>query len=241
MPVFGADPDKPTEYWSDMPTTTTRYVSKPVRELTNYFAYHRHARMSQRCNEEDKARRNMFFSRKLKQGFDAASIKAIIDRFYQSPAGQYEHASALFCKDSVQKELAEDIDIHNNDVILQWLLDGMPSDCTDLTDAREVRKAILLNCDESLLRYPEIVAEIVRVDDPEPYLSQRLSALEDLIFWNLGNSDEGAGHLHDALASIDLPKELASKGRSPKSIRMKHATVQDAIVKIPVRRTKENR
>lgn len=239
MPVFGADPEAEDRGWEDMRTSQGVFVSKPVRELTNYFAYHRNTRMSQRCNEEDKSRLNIFFSRKLKQGFDSASIKEIIDRFYQSPAGQHEFASALFCKDEVQRELMEDIDISNSDPVLQWLLDGMPNH-GPLTNPREARKAVMQECSESLLRYPEVVADILRIDDPEPYLSPRLAALESLILWNLGNNDEDAGQLHDDLVNVSLPKELESRGRSPKSMRAKHASVKDAVMRIPMRRNKES-
>jgi len=239
MPVFGADPEAEDRGWEDVRTSQGVFVSRPVRELTNYFAYHRNTRMSQRCNEEDKSRLNIFFSRKLKQGFDSASIKEIIDRFYQSPAGQHEFASALFCKDDVQKELMEDIDIGNSDPVLQWLLDGMPNS-GPFTDPREVRKAIMQECDESLLRYPEVVADIIRIDDPEPHLSRRLASLESLILWNLADNSEDAGQLQDVLCIITLPKELASRGRSPKSVRAKHGSVKDAVMRIPMRRSKES-
>jgi len=224
--------------WTDT-APANRYVSKPVRELTNYFAYHKDMSMSQRCSDDDKSMLNMFFSRKLKQGFTADILKNTIDRFYQSSAGQTGVPAPLFCTNDVQNDLLADADVVKDDEVLQWLLDGMPSD-GPLTDSRETRKAVLLNCDEALLRYPEVVADIVRMDDPEPYLSDRLSSLENLIFWNLENSEEDAGHLHEALTSIELPKELSSPGRSPKSIRKKHETVKQAIVAIPIRRNKEN-
>jgi hypothetical protein len=98
----------------------------------------------------------------------------------------------------------------------------------------------VLYCEEALLRYPEVVADILRTDDPEPYTSDRLAALEELIAWNLGTHERDTGQLHEALASITLPKELASSGRSPKSIRKKHETVKQAIIAIPIRRNKEN-
>lgn len=224
--------------WTDT-APRNRYVSRPVRDLTNYFAYHRHMSMSQRCDEDDKSMLNIFFSRRLKQGFSADILKDVIDRFYQSSAGQTAMPAPLFCTNDVQNELMFDADVTKDDEVLQWLLDGMPSD-GPLSDTRETRKAVLLNCDDSLLRYPEVVADILRMDDPEPYLSDRLSALESLIFWNLENGAEGTGHLHDALANINLPKELASSGRSPKSIRKKHETVKQAIIAIPIRRNKEN-
>lgn len=224
--------------WTDT-APRNRYVSRPVRDLTNYFAYHRGMRMSQRCTDDDKSMLNIFFSRKLKQGFSADILKDVIDRFYQTSAGQTDIPAPLFCTNDIQNELMFDADVTKDDEVLQWLLDDMPNG--DLfTDPREVRKAIILYCEDGLLRYPEVVADIIRTDDPEPYLSDRLEALESLIMWNLEGHDADIGQLQETLASITLPKELASPGRSPKSMRKKHETVKQAIVAIPVRRHKEN-
>lgn len=238
MPTFGADPEENDMGWTDT-APRNQYVSRPVRDLTNYFAYHRDMRMSQRCTDDDKSMLNIFFSRKLKQGFSADILKGVIDRFYQSSAGQTDVPAPLFCTNDVQNELMFDADVTKDDKVLQWLLDGMPNDGL-FTDTREVRRAILLHCEDALLRYPEVVADIIRTDDPEPHLSDRLASLEQLIVWNLGTHEIDTGQLRDTLVSITLPKELASPGRSPKSIRKKHETVKQAIVSIPIRRNKEN-
>lgn len=223
--------------WTDTAPRNV-YVSRPVRELTNYFVYHRNRKLSQRCDDSDKSMLNIFFSRRLKQGFPADTIKDVIDRFYQSPAGQADIPAPLFCKNEVQNELMDDANIVKDDEVLQWLLDGMPSD-GPFTAPREMRKAVILHCEDSLLRYPDIVADILRTDDPEPHTSDRLSSLEELVAWNLGTHDVDTGQLHESLSSISLPKELASSGRSPKSIRKRHETVKQAIIAIPVRRKKE--
>jgi hypothetical protein len=237
MPTFGADPEDNDMGWTDT-APANRYVSKPVRELTNYFAYHRHMSMSQRCSDADKSMLNIFFSRRLKQGFSADILKDVIDRFYQSSAGQVEIPAPLFCTNDVQNELMSDADVTKDDEVLQWFLDGMPNDGL-FSDTREMRKAVILYCEDALLRYPEVVADILRTDDPEPHTSDRLAALEELVAWNLGTHDVDTGQLQETLASISLPKELASRGRSPKSIRKRHETVKQAIVAIPIRRSKE--
>lgn len=216
-----------------------QYISRPVRELTNYFAYHRNMGMSQRCTEEDKGMLHVCFSRRLKQGYTSATLKDLVDKFFQSSAGQTEYPVPLFCKNEVQNELLSGATVTKDDEVLQWFLDGMPSD-GPFTDCREVRKAVVMYCGDALLRYPEVVADVLRLNDPEPYLSDRLAALEELIEWNLGESHRDAVHMHYMLRSITLPKELASPGRSPKSMRKKYETVQQAITSIPIRRKKES-
>jgi hypothetical protein len=233
MPVFGADPDSPSSVWEDAPPVPRPRGNRIINELLNYFGYHKNMQMSQRFNDQDRAVLANHLSRRLKQGFTVPTLKSMIDRFYQTPAGQSDFPAMLFCKGEVQKSLMVDHDVDKDDPIIQWLLDGMPNDCEALTDPRECRKAVLLNSDESLFRYPDVVASIIALDDPEPYLSERLSALEHLIFWNLGNNDDDVGHLRDSLANIALPKELASSVRSPKSIRDKHGTVKQAVLAVP--------
>jgi hypothetical protein len=236
MPTFGADPDAEDMGWTEAPTRNHHYVSRPVRELTNYFAYHRHMSMSQKCDEDDKSMLNMFFSRELKRGHSAPNLKIIIDRFFQHPASQTQFPAFMFCKNDVQAELSDDIKREYSDPVLQWLVDGMPNTAEQIADPPKARKAILLYCDESLYRYPDLVATIVRyAEDP----SEMLNALELLIQWNIGDNDEDAGHLRSVLSKITLPKELASVGRSPKSMRRKRDDVEQAVASIPVRRNKE--
>lgn len=236
MPVFGADPDSPQKEWEDTPPTPRPRGNRTINELLNYFGYHKNMQMSQRFNDQDRAVLANHLSRRLKQGFTVATLKSMIDRFYQTPAGQSDFPAMLFCKGEVQKSLMEDHEVDKDDPIIQWLLDGMPNDCKHLSDPRECRKSVLLNSDDSLFRYPDVVASILSLDDPEPHLSDRLSALESLILWNLEKYDGGIDSLHESLASIDLPKELASKVRSAKSIRDKHDNVKQAVLAIPTKR-----
>ena len=220
-----------------MPTQYRTYASKPVRDLTNYFAYHRNMRMSQRCNDEDKVKLNVLFSRRLKQGFSSESIKEIIDRFYQTPEGQVDFPAALFCTNKVQAALVEGVEMRTDNAVLQWLIDGMPNDDELFDDSREVRKIVLLTCDESLFRYPTVVAEILRGDARE--FSARLSALEGLILWNLGE-DKDIDALHEALDKVPLPKVLTTRKRAPKMLAERKPTVQLAVASETVKRKRED-
>jgi hypothetical protein len=230
MPTFGADPDAPDNGWEER-TGTKKRASNKVYELVKYFGYHRSMRMSQRFGQEDKAILSSNFSRLLSKGFTTDEIKSLVDRFYSSPYSSSEYPALMFCKKEVQEELSAESSVLLADVVAQWLLDGMPNN-GPFMDTREVRRAVLLVCDESVLRYPELVVDIIRIDDPEPYLSERLSALEDLISWNLGDNESGSGQLRDTLSMITLPQELASPVKSPKSMKKKHSTVKQAVLSI---------
>ena len=236
MPTFGADPDLPEKDW-EMSVSTPRYVSRPVRELTNYFAYHKNMRMSQRCDEDDKVRLNVLFSRRLKQGFSAESIKAIIDKFFQTPEGQTAYPAPLFCTNDVQATLVEGVEMRANDSVLQWLVDGMPNNDDLFDDSREVRKAVLLTCDEALFRYPTVVAEILRGDSRE--FHSRLTALEGLIKWNLGEEND-VDSLHESLGPVMLPKVLTTRKRSPKMLASRKPTVQLAVASETVKKRQED-
>lgn len=235
--ILGADPDKQHDEWDEP-------VAKPIMrrgllELVNYFGYHRHLRMSQRFNEKDRAILARYCKGKLAKGMSPDALKSLFDKFYMSPYNSSDFPVLMFCKREVQDALLQDVETTSDDPVMEWLLDGMPNECSSLTDPREARRAVILNCEESLMRYPDVVADILRKDDPEPHLSDMLSALDSLIAWNLEESDADSGQYLSALASISLPRELATSVRSPKSIREKRDTVKQAVSAVP--RNKESR
>lgn len=238
MPTFGADPDAPDKGWEEGKAPARR-ASNKVYELVKYFGYHRSMRMSQRFDHEDKAILSRHFSRRLSNGYSTEALKSMVDRFYQSPYASSEYPALMFCKTEVQEDLASESSLSVTDDVMQWLVDGMPND-TDLFDSpSQVRKYILLYCDESVLRYPELVAEIIRNDYEGPTVTAMLSALEDLILWNLEQNDDDAAQLRNELSTIPLPTELASKVRSPKSVRRRCETVREAVTSVPVVGNKE--
>lgn len=235
MPVFGADPDDEDKGWEEVPRTANRFVSRPVRDMTNYFAYHRNMSMSHRFNEDDRNRMNMFFSRRLKQGFSPESLKRMVDRFYQTQAAETTFPSALFCTNEVQAKLMEDEPIEVPDDVLTWLIEGMESDYGLFSDPKSMRKAVMTCCYEGHMRYPDVVADILRLDGSFTTTCYLLTALELAIDWNLGeeiNQGEAVqvGTLSDRVL---LPQELNIKKRAPKSLRPHHNTVQQAVLGIP--------
>lgn len=238
MPTFGADPDAPDKGWEEGKAPARR-ASNKVYELVKYFGYHSSMRMSQRFDHEDKAILSRHFSRRLSNGYSAEALKSMVDKFYQSSYSSSEYPALMFCKTEVQEDLASESSLSVTDDVMQWLVDGMPND-TDLFDSpSQVRKYILLYCDESVLRYPELVSAIIRNDYEGATVTAMLSALEDLILWNLEQNDEDAGQLRHELSTIPLPPELASKVRSPKSVRRRCETVREAVTSVPVVGNKE--
>lgn len=235
MPVFGADPDNEDKGWEEVPSTTNRFVSAPVRELTNYFAYHKHMQMRHRFNEDDRSRMNMFFSRKLKQGIGSDTLKRVVDKFYQTRAVESDHPSALFCTNEVQSQLMSDETIDVPDDVLMWLVEGMESDYGLFSDPDSMRKAVLTSCYEGPMRYPDVVADILRFDMPFSSTCYYLTALELAIDYNLGEdiSQGDAVQVNNLSSKVALPRELNVERRAPKSLRPHHATVQQAVLAIP--------
>jgi hypothetical protein len=226
MPVFGADPDRPPK---DQ-TVTTKALGKEVNALANYFAYHPNMRMSQRCGDKDRMILRTFFSRALKRGITVEHLQFMVDKFFQSWGGKYDAPVYAFTSKTMQDTLAKDndVEVRTDDHWLQWLLDGMPGD-----DFAEYRRAMFLYADDSLYRYPEVVARLLATESSTAVLADRITQLEAIIQWNLGEPVEGAINYIRDLRGF-LPKELATVRRSPLSIRPRSATLKEAVANIPL-------
>ena len=231
MPVFGADPDDDVKAWSEYEGHfVRRYVSKPVGGLTNYFGYHPKMTMSQIFNDEDKTALNAYFSRKLKQGVTEGSLKKIVDRFWQSWAADSQRPAYLFLSNKVQQPLLKEAEIVKDDPVLEWMLDGMPNN-GPFEDPAAMRKTVLVYANEGPLRYPEVVADILRGDlGSEHHL---LMSLEDVIDEKL--NPRGGLHYAHLARRVSLPAELTGPGK----IRPRYDTVQEAIANIPLHKKLE--
>jgi len=231
MPVFGADPDASVTAWSEYEGQPRMFASKPVNALTTYFGYHPSMRMSQVFGDEDKTVLNAFFSRKLKQGHTDRSLKKMVDRFWQSWGADSSRPAYTFTSNKVQQELIKEAEIVKDDPILSWLLDGMPNS-GPFEDSSDMRKIVLKFSDEGVLRYPDVVADLIRADNGNE--QDRLWFLENVIGLKLGTFKEE--DLADEWVVLGLyttlPKELTSR-RSTR-IRPRRDTVQEAIANIPL-------
>lgn len=226
MPVFGADPEAEVSAWSEYEGPTRRYVSKPVSGLTSYFGYHPQMKMSQRFDDEDKVILNAYFSKRLKQGHTDRSIRKMIDRFWQSWGSDTERPAFTFTSTKVQQVLVLEAEIVKDDPVLEWLLDGMPSN-GPFEDSNEMRKLVTRHSVEGLFRYPDVVADILRPETGNE--GAVLLDLEDAIDHKLAGSDQEVNYRFLQQRST-LPKELTGPGK----LRPRHATVQAAIANIPL-------
>lgn len=232
MPVFGADPDTPSSVWIEEPARRQPRMNSTVYNLVQYFGYHRHMRMSQRFDGNDRAIIARYCSTKLANGFTSELIKEVIDRFYASPYNSSDFPALMFSKREVQDELLKEVTFVSSDVVLQWIVDGMP-DNGPLASPRDMRKAVLLNSDESLHRYPDVVADILRLNLSEEWTSSMLSVLESIIMWILDEEDRPSD-IHSLTRVVLLPEELRNGYKvAPSRLRKKSETVSSAVANVP--------
>jgi len=210
-------------------------MSKPVWSLVSYFSYHKGMKMSQRNDDTDKVILGRTLSRRLDQGYTPESLKGMIDRFYQSYGKDYSLPALAFVSKPMQEKLTHEADVVKDDPILQWLLNGMP-DRGPFDEPREMRKAVILAGD-AINRYPDVVADILRIEGTYAATSSRLAFLDQVI----GTKINRGGHTpmgfpDDVIFPVArlLPPEL--RGAGP--IRPRHDTVQAAIAALPIKRSR---
>lgn len=239
MPVLGADPDSPENEWDESPRHTVRCVGQfdaRLSYLINYFAYHKAMEsMNRLCPPADKRILGYTFARLLKQGYTEQSLKFVVDRFFQSWARDTERPVMLFSKKDTLMHLLTEAEMVSKDTILQWLIEGMPN-IGPVEEPKEYRKAVIMTCDECL-RYPEVIADILRLGFGYPTLSKMLESLEAIVKYNLAGKPYDRRDIDPHLAllsTINLPKELRSHVPSPKGVRQKvdrlHAHVAGSVV-----------
>lgn len=225
MVVFGADPSDDSD-WEDYVSNNLAY-NKRISPLINTFVYHKNLKMSQRVDADDRKVLAAFFNRRLKAGVAPPTLYSLIEKFYGSPYSQGPTPALSFVSNKVQDALVGEVDVDVSDKYIKWLSDGMPD--TDLfDDCSDVRKWLLLSSDESLLRYPDVVAAILKSRGP---IRPLLDDLEALVAWNLGMVDErpSTGLLE---REVLLPRELSTNRRSPMSIRRRSDTITQAVLKL---------
>lgn len=230
MVTFGADPDKDST-WDERPPGPKRVGNKQLFSLINKFAYHKSLRMSQRMNDEDKAILAGFFARKLRTGVPSTALVSLIDLFYASPYAASDYPAKMFVSNKVQDELLSEVEGGlSNDFYFDWLSSGMPND-DRIDECRDIRKILLLESTEGILRYPDVVVGILKSRCRVSEIEQMLVSLEDLIAWNLGVLDRRPDT--SLLSSkVDLPKILKTNRRSPLALRPAAPDVATAIYQL---------
>lgn len=238
MPVLGADPDIEQEAWEEPVAIPRRTPFAPaIRELVDYFSYHRNMKMSQRNNEQDRAILGRYFAKKLSLGLTADSLKTMVDRFYQSWGGEHNLPALTFVSSKMQDSLLESaVVVKDNDEVLSWMLAGMPDD-GPFDDSRAIRKAVLLHAGDLSQRYPELLAQVLGAKLDYEGTADMLTYLNDLVRWNLGDEsislDTEAPSYQYLRRFLDIPDELLARARSPKSVRRPFPTIEQAAASVP--------
>ncbi len=228
MPVLGADP---TEVERDFPEfTPTVYVSAPIRSLVNHFGYHKGMTMNQRFNEKDKAILGRYFSQSMKSGHTDEALRKLVDRFWQTWGGDSPFPALAFTSTEMQDKLQERSEVRTLDPILQWLQDGMPDD-GPFYNGKHQRRIVLMGARGLELRYPDVVAAVLREDDDEEWCVRVLTAINNVVRWHLSETDERPEI--GWFSEIELPYELAARTKKSTKIRAKRDTVNRAIATIP--------
>lgn len=240
MVVLGADPDQEQREFPETQARTSFRARPEVYELTSYFGYHPRMKMSHRHDATDVAVLNRLFSSRLKQGYTSATLKSMVDRFYQSWAADSLVPALTFSSRVVQDALLREADVVKDDPVLNWLLNGLP-DTGPVEDPKGMRKALLISQDELLFRYPEVVADILRAEIGHAQTCTWFTLLDNLIKWNLGELEDSGRNLPTemdlqrmARARVHVPPVLLTGRRSPRSVRAKQDTVPKAIASIPL-------
>lgn len=225
MLVFGADPDMAMKPWVE--EEPTNYVGPQVYRLVIYFGYHPPLRMFQRWTDEDRMIIATLMARRLDQGFAPQTLEKMVDRFYQTWAGDSDIPSKAFASEKMQVQLTQMAELLLADPVLDWLAAGMP---TGPEFGIDLRKAVLALSSELTHRYPDVVASVVRENQGLEATATMLRAAERMVKWNLGEEDDPKV-CRAVLSGIDLPKDLPVRRRG--SLRSKGQTIVHAIGNIP--------
>lgn len=239
MPVFGADPDKEEREFPEYRPSLNLYGA-PGR-LVSAFSYAPQRKMSQSIGDKEKLILARFFSQSLQQGFSEDSLRKKIDMFWQTWGSETEAPVYVFVSGEMQDTLNEVVTIERpSDPVLAWLFDGMPDRPAPfkVLSPKEVRKFLLIS-DGLDRRYPDVVADILRLDDDAGWTIERLKRLTGIIKWHEGEVDE-CPRPTESMMSI-LPQELLpSKRRHPSLLRKTHPTVHQAIAALKVGKNVHN-
>jgi hypothetical protein len=233
--VLGADPDAKIKEWPDEPiNTASLYRCRPdVRELSDHFAYHKGMTMGMRCDTTDRVILNRLLSRRMDQGYTKESLRHMIDRFFQSWAKDYQLPVLAFVSKAVQDTLTREAEVVKGDPILRWLLDGMP-DQGPFENCKEMRKAVLVRADNEVMsRYPDVVADVLRIEGTYERTLTRLSLLNKLVTRKLQLSPFPV-EVDDAAMKRILPPELLGGG----PLRLSQGTIQQAIGALPIKKAR---
>jgi hypothetical protein len=237
--ILGADPDAPAKVtdWEEYPPSVR--FNPRTAGLVHHFGYHPSMSMRQRFNDFDKTILSGHFSKMLQRGYSHTTLKEMINRFWQSWGAEYDTPATAYVSNAMQEKLTAGISPTKLDTYMDWLVAGMPDD-GPLDDPSHIRQAVVLASTDLTHRYPDVVAEIVKMNRGFSLSRRLIIAADQLIRWNLGEDipEFDVYEALDELQRIDLPQELRTSTKSPSKIRKKWDHLAQAVAHVPIARKK---
>lgn len=235
MPVLGQDPDAPSAVWDDSYRTQRRKMpgNPVVASLVEYFAVHPNLRMSHRMNDNDRGALARFFSRKLASGVTSASLKKMVDAYYQSWGADSDTPAMTFVSNTMQDKLQEHLvlDVSKSSPRLDWVYRGMPDDGT-FFDTKGYRKAILMHGAEVVNRYPRVLDDLLGRGLDSDYIADGLETMDNLIRWNLLTPNVSRPPEHKLRfwrTHMDVPEPLLTASPKPHKVAAPKSTFKHAL------------
>lgn len=212
--VWGSTMERTVDWEDDRPRTQGWMFNKDVSEVVRHFRYHPQKSMNQTVKDKDKEIVAAWVVRKMRAGFTVQQLKRAVDKFYQSYAKEYDAPAYALVSNDMQDRIFDGLKLTYEDPVLDWITSGMPDD-GPFQDPRGMRSLLLLRCHEGLLRYPDVVVQLLGHHGTLRSIDGLLRALEYIIQWNLGNyDDKDELRLSQLiLKNYDLPTELKSGHR----------------------------
>jgi len=218
--ILGADPNE-TKPSDDAPKRKTR---PEVNPLVNYFVYHPKSIMNSAYSFQDVQILRRTIRLLLDAGLTRPSIANMIDKFFSTEnLRSADSPIRMFSSKSVQQSLMDKIETsldENTSPVLTLMLNDFNRGDLELpwdsaTD-EYLRKIVILVGMDVCYRYPEIVARLIEssTDISGKDFKEKLSALNSLVKWHLGEEECDNEKLISTLSGTTLPKELLATSRS---------------------------
>ena len=214
--ILGSDPNHQKS--PDTLTSTTKPKPNPVvKDLSWYFLNNRAIVMHKKTSRDVQIlQRTMKLL--LASGLTPQAIRSMTDQFFSDTRFRsYDSPVLAFSSKKIQKVLMSRIsiavqvddpvlslmsqDFVRDDLVLPW----------DSSQDSQVRTSVTSRCIETLYRYPELVAGIIRNWSGDFYSKDFLAALSDiesLVRYGLGRETINVSEVVERLSFMPLPKDL---------------------------------
>lgn len=209
-----------------------------VDSLVSYFIHNKKILMTHTLTEQDRQIVRKTIRLLLDGGLTNVTIRLMMEKFFSNDNFiQAESPVLMFASQKVQKMLMDAVGIQLDtytDPVLMFMVNDFNRDDLSLpwevSSDETLREAIIMHGMEICYRYPEVVADMVRMyadDFGNPSFIKSLDALNALVRWHTGDEAGNPADLRCFIPSITLPKELLSDKKS--KIRPASSTIATAV------------